>query len=467
MLLAGVFSAVNVAASSWADRAYIAHLSAPGAAWAAWVQSWTWVIAIFAQFCALAVFPDGPLPSRRWRVVPAALLLAAVALMVSFAVAPTIQDGYVVANPLPLPKSSFTQGGLAGYGIALFALAGCAGCLAVPVVRFRRGDAVLRRQLGWYAYGNAITLVLIVLAVLTDLPGVFQVLGPLAVAAGAGVAILRYRLYDIDIIVNRTLAWGVLTALVVALYIISVGFFRRLFAGGSTAGALLATGVVAVAFQPLRERVQRSVNQMVYGYRDQPEVVLRELARSLGSEIPPQGVLSSLAATLGRTLRLPTVLLEVEGDQELSARHGGGPRDGLVEAARASSGGTLLRVLAAPRRGGALTARDRQLLTDIAPSLAATAESLRLQRALDTARVRAVTALAEDQRRMRRDLHDGLGPVLAGLRLTIGTARKMVASDPAGRRRCWPRPRATSRPLPTTCGGSRTTCAPPPSMIWA
>ena len=225
--------------------------------------------------------------------------------------------------------------------------------------------------------------------------------------------------------------------------------------------------MVAVAFQPLRERVQRSVNQMVYGYRDQPEVVLRELARSLGSEIPPQGVLSSLAATLGRTLRLPTVLLEVEGDQELSARHGGGPRDGLVEAARASSGGTLLRVLAAPRRGGALTARDRQLLTDIAPSLAATAESLRLQRALDTARVRAVTALAEDQRRMRRDLHDGR--VESWLGCDSPSARPARWSPPTrrARRRCWPRPRATSRPLPTTCGGSRTTCAPPPSMIWA
>ena len=132
------------------------------------MQSWTAGSSLYSlQFCALAVFPDGRLPSRRWRVVPATLLLAVVALMISFAVAPTIQDGYVIANPLPLPKASFTQGGPVEYGIALLALAGCAGCLAVPRRSSGSGAATpcLRRQIGWYAYGNAINAhVLIVLA---------------------------------------------------------------------------------------------------------------------------------------------------------------------------------------------------------------------------------------------------------------------------------------------------------------
>jgi two-component system, NarL family, sensor kinase len=429
MLAAGVFSAVNVAASSWADRAFVAHLAAPGAAWAAWAQSWTWLVSVLASFWALAVFPDGRLPSRRWRAVIAALVLAGALLVAGFAVAPTIQDGYTVANPVPLPKASFPTAGPAGFLVAGLALAGCVGCLAAMAVRFRRGGPVLRRQIGWYAYGNAVTLVLIVLAVTIDVPSLLLILGPVAVAAGAAIGIMRYRLYDIDIIVNRTIAWGVLTALVIGLYVVSVGFFQRVFAGGSTAGALLATGVVAVAFQPLRERIQRSVNQLVYGYRDQPEMVLRELSRSLGSGTPPEGALVSLASTLGRTLRLPAVLLEVDGAPELTAVYGPGARGSLIEAASASNGGTMLRVLAAPRRGSTLTARDRLLLAGIAPSLAATAESLRLQHALDSARVRAVSALAEAQRRMRRELHDGLGPVLAGLRLTIGTARRIAGSD--------------------------------------
>ena len=104
---------------------------------------------------------------------------------------------------------------------------------------------------------------------------------------------------------------------------------------------------------------------------------------------------------------------------------------GLVQAASAQTGGTRVRVWVSPRGPGSLSGRDRQLLDSLAPSLVAAAEALRLRRALETARVRAIRALAEEQRRMRRDLHDGLGPVLAGVRLTIGAARRVVATDPA------------------------------------
>ena len=301
------------------------------------------------------------------------------------------------------------------------------------MVKFRRSGPDARRQIGWYGYGYAITAVVLVVAVTTDLPSALLAIGPVTVAAGAAIAILKFRLYDIDRIVNRTLAWGLLTALVVALYVISVGFFERAFAGGGSIGGLLATAVVAVAFQPLRSSVQRAVNQLIYGNRDQPEVIFRELAAMLDRDSGAEDPFAALADTLARSLRLPAVVLEVDGGSDLRASYASDQTQatGLVEVASAQTGGTRVRVWVRPRGPGALSGRDRQLLASLAPSLVAAAEALRLRRALETARVRAISTLAEEQRRMRRDLHDGLGPVLAGVRLTIGTARRVVATDPA------------------------------------
>ena len=120
------------------------------------MQSWTWVIAIFAQFCALAVFPEAR-ASRRWRVVPVVLLLAAVALMVSFALAPASHHGYVAASPAAAAEVELHASGLAGYGIPLSALVAAQ---AASRCRSSGSGAATRvlRQLGWYAYGNAITL---------------------------------------------------------------------------------------------------------------------------------------------------------------------------------------------------------------------------------------------------------------------------------------------------------------------
>ena len=153
--------------------------------------------------------------------------------------------------------------------------------MAAVLVKFRRSGPTARRQIGWYGYGYAITAVVLVVAVTTNVPSALLAIGPVSVATGAAIAILKLRLYDIDRIVNRTLAWGLLTALVVALYVISVGFFERTFAGRGSIGGLFATAVVAVAFQPLRSSVQRAVNQLIYGNRDQPEVIFRELVAML------------------------------------------------------------------------------------------------------------------------------------------------------------------------------------------
>jgi hypothetical protein len=200
-------------------------------------------------------------------------------------------------------------------------LSGIIGCLASVVVKFHRSGPVARRQIGWYAYGYGITAVVLVAAVTTNLPSALLAIGPVTVAAGAAIAILKFRLYDIDRIVNRTLAWGLLTVLVIAPYVITVGFFERAFTHGGSIGGLLATAIVAVAFQPLRVSVQRAVNQLIYGNRDQPEVVFHELAATLDPESGTEDPLAAITSTLARSLRLGAVVLDVDGGSDLQASY--------------------------------------------------------------------------------------------------------------------------------------------------
>jgi two-component system NarL family sensor kinase len=431
-MVSAVFSGANVATSSWADRAYVAHASgAVGAAWSAWASDWTWAISV-AGFSAIAIFPDSKLPSRRWLFAPVLVVAGCVAVAAGNALQPSV-GGYNIPNPFPLH-----WGFSANAPIAAVILAGLIGCLAASAVKVRRADGVVRRQIGWYTFGYAVTFIVLVLAVATNLPSAVLAVAPVAIAAGAAVGILKYRLYDLDMLVNRVLVWAALTTLSAVIYVVCVGFFQRLFADAATAGSALAAAAVAVAFQPLRLRVQHGVNRLIYGYRDQPDQVLREIARSLDSAVGSDAVLPALAATMARSLGLKGIVLDVDGGPQFSGPFGaaelapGQPgHQGLVEAATARHGGTTTRILVTPRRGSSVSARDRRLLADLAPSVAMAAESQRLGRALEQGRLRALAALAEEQRRVRRDLHDGLGPVLAGLRMTIGTARRVAVTEPA------------------------------------
>ena len=364
------------------------------------------------------------MPSKRWWPAPALLIFGCLLVAVGNALRPRISE-YGIANPVPVHLHV-----TADVPTAAAILAGLVGCLAAGLTKLRRADAAMRRQIGWYTFGYAVTLVILVLAVATNLPSGVLAVAPVAIAAGAAIGILQYRLYDLDLLINRTLVWVALTALCAALYVICVGFFQRLFANATTLGSLLATGVVAVAFQPLRIRLQHAVNRLVYGYRDQPDVVQREIARSIETTTDADAVLPALADTLARSLGLQGVVLEVDGGPQFRARCGT-ERPDLAEAALARHGATTLRVLITPRRGNAVAARDRRLVAGVAPAVAAAAESQRLNRALEQSRLRALATLAEEQRRMRRDLHDGLGPVLIGLRMTIGSARQIAATEPA------------------------------------
>ncbi len=164
-----------------------------------------------------------------------------------------------------------------------------------------------------FAIGAAVAALWPQTAVAYELSIVLSNLAILGIAAAAAVAILRYRLYGIDLIVNRTLVYGGLTALVIAIYVLVVGAFGLLLrAQDSLLIALVATGLVAALFQPLRARLQRTVNRLVYGDRDDPNAVLAQLGRRLEVSLDPGEVFPTLSETVAQALRLPYVAVGLQ-----------------------------------------------------------------------------------------------------------------------------------------------------------
>jgi len=267
-----------------------------------------------------------------------------------------------------------------------------------------------------------------------------QLLVPVTIATSMS----RYRLWDIDLILNRTIVYGVLTAIVVGIYALIVGALGALFqAQGNLLLSILATGLSAVLFQPLRRRLHHAVNQLMYGERDDPVEVLARLGQRLGAAIATDRVLPTLVETVAQALKLPYVAIALqEGDElRIAAKYEGGR---AVEQ-RGESGGTssllhlpliyqsetIGQLIVAPRTPGeALTPADRHLLEDIAHQAGVAAHAVRLTADLQRSRERLVTAREEERRRLHRDLHDGLGPTLASQTLKLDAALDLLESDP-------------------------------------
>lgn len=251
--------------------------------------------------------------------------------------------------------------------------------------------------------------------------------------ASMGIALLRHRLWDVDLFISRALVYGALTALIIALYGLVVGSFGALFrSSGSLLVGLLATGLAAVLFQPLRERLQRGVNRLMYGERDDPYTVLSRLGQRLEATLAPGAGLPTIVKTVAQALKLPFVAIALkEGEGFRIASSFGLPVDDPFILPLTYQGEVIGQLSCArrdPREE--FTSADRRLLEDIARQASTVAHSERLADDLQRSRVRLVTAREEERRRLRRDLHDGLGPQLASLILKSDAARNLMPHDP-------------------------------------
>ncbi len=265
--------------------------------------------------------------------------------------------------------------------------------------------------------------------IVTPLARFIQLLIPVTI----GIAIFRYRLWDIDLVINRVLFYGSLTTLTMLIYLSAVSALGYLFRGMAVEWVFfLATGLIAILFDPLRRRIQRAVNRLMYGERDDPYGVLTRLANSLEHSATPSEVLPSIAETVSQALKIPYVAIQVQknGENHQVAKVGQVQDDALIFPLFYQA--ELIGALQVGRRtpGEGFSNADLRLLENIARQAGSAAETVRLNAELVRSRAEIVTTREEERRRLRRDLHDGLGPILASQTLKMAAVRQLVRQNP-------------------------------------
>lgn len=256
---------------------------------------------------------------------------------------------------------------------------------------------------------------------------------PLPAVLAFAVAMLRHHLFDIDTVLNRTLVYGGLSGVIAGIYILIVAVLGIAFqARGNLLIALVAAGVVAALFQSLRLWLQRIVDRVMFGERDDPYAVLSRLGRRLETALAPETVLPTVAETVAHALKLPSVAITMnDGEHPTPGVEYGIPVGAPVTfplVYQSEVVGQLRVSRRAPDEQ--FSAAEKHLLEDIAHQAGIAVHATRLTADLQRSRARLVTTREEERRRLRRDLHDGIGPTLAGMTLKVGAIRNLLTSNP-------------------------------------
>jgi signal transduction histidine kinase len=406
--------------------------SLPAGRAAAWLSNWVWVIPLAMLAFVFLLFPTGQLRSRRWRpaawFVGGAFTLIGVDLLVNatrfwsepFSPASQVGDPLVLA---PL--------------LTLMPLALVVSVVAV-VVRFARSAGEERLQLKWFAAAAVLVVATLIPSMVTDsvVAAVLSNLAFLCLWVAIGVAVLKYRLYEIDVVISKAVLYGALAVFITAVYAgLVVG-------GGTLAGgrdspllAALAAAVVAVAFQPARQWAGRLANRVVYGRRATPYQVLSDFARRIGGAYSHEDVLPQMAQIVAAGTGAEQVVVWLRVDDQLHpvASAGGSPPAVPPQADGLSVDGQAMPALPGAdmsvpvvHRGdllGAISVRmpkgerpaGQQLVADVASQAGLVLSNVSLVEDLRASRQRLVTAQDEARRRLERNLHDGAQQDLVAL----------------------------------------------------
>src|SRR5215213_6922077 len=462
----GLLYAAQRFGGAYSDYVVRMNSALPGEEYAAWFSYWTELSGpMLAGVFVMLLFPDGHLPSRRWRIVAWTAVLGAALAVLWDAFDPGSLSNYTFLDN-PFGVDGYIIGGFTTYefflastfvGKTLLLTSSIVALLSLFVRLHRtRGDE--RQQLKWFLYaavpaGVCFSFALLLYTVVDFMMLVFStplitaakinlrfdpifyvaVFALLVVPVCTYIAILRHRLYDIDVVINRTLVYGALTACVVGIYVLAVGALGTFFqARGSLAVSLSATGLVAVLFQPIRSRLQRSVNRLMYGERDDPYAVISRLGRRLEATLAPEAVLPTLVETIAQALKLPYAAILLNEDEEFrTAVAYGSPSADQEALPLVYQREEIGRLVLSPRAPGeGFSDADRSLLEDLARQAEVAVHAVRLTTDLQHSRERLVATREEERRRLRRDLHDGLGAQLAGLNVQAGALRRLIPTDP-------------------------------------
>jgi len=438
--------------------------SLPGVEAVAWINAQSNVgLAVIPL--ALLLFPAGALPSPRWRPVAWAMVIAPLVAGIGSSVRPgpiSGPEGVRILNPIGIEALEgaaelLTTMGAAGSIIAAF------GCIAGLVVRFRRSRGEERQQLRWLAYmAAAAGLFLVSLSLLDLVPGgypdlisntlftAFVIVLGLGIPAASGIAILKYRLYDLDIVVNKTVVYLVLAAFITLVYFVMVvGIPVVVFGAGGGALDLLpfaAVAIIALAFQPVRRWASRLANRLVYGRRAEPYELLSEFSDHLAGSYSTDDVLPRMARLIGGGTGATVARVWVRvGDrlrttaswpvENVAATVGLEgeelpPFPGDERAYPVRHQGELLGAISLTMpRGEASTSSHDKLLGDLASQAGLVLRNVRLIEELRASRQRLVAAQDEERRRLERNIHDGAQQQLVALAVKLRLAENLAGKE--------------------------------------
>jgi signal transduction histidine kinase len=414
--------------------------SLPALGFVSWLEVWEWVLPVILMLFFLPLlFPDGKPISPRWWLL-----------------APLVLVGF----------------GLGLFGIHIGQVLGVIGTLLANVslfIRFRRAGPDQRQQIRWFAFAG---LVLAIVAVSGLVAGafiyhnntvvfnpIFDVLTPLAftaLAASLGIAVLKYHLYDIDVFLRQALVYGTLVVLISIVYfvtVVTVGSRVGQLPRNDPAAGVAVGAIVALAFQPVRRRLQRLANRLVYGKRATPYEVLSQFSKRVSEMYASEELPLRMAQVLaeGTTADSAAVWLRVGHELRRAASWPAGatgpstlplpsdelpPIPGAAQAVPVRYQGELLGALAVSKRQP-MTAAESRLLADLSreaglvlKNTRLTAELVQRLDELQASRQRLVSAQDTERRRLERNLHDGAQQNLVALKLKIALMKNLATTDP-------------------------------------
>jgi signal transduction histidine kinase len=417
---------------------------------AAWLPAWLWIPGTSGAMLLLLLFPDGRLPSPGWRWVLWLGIAGSLIGSVGFALLPGPLENFgVLDNPFSVgergPMSVVAYLGELLYGVGLILSA------YALIRRYRSATGEVRQQLKWLASAGSFLAVSLFVSFVAQIfrPSVFaaddqlltgQMIALIVIAGFSSLpiatafAILKYRLYDIDVVINKAVVYGILAAFITIVYFaIVVGIGALVGSGGNAVLSAVAAAVIAIAFQPARRRAQRLANRVVYGDRATPYEVLSGFSGRLAETYSIEDVLP----------RLARVLADGVGATRVAISLGSGARERTVasypDATDAGSderlfevrhqGELLGRIALAMPPNESLVPTQAKLVADVAAQAGLVLRNAALIEDLKASRQRLVAAQDEERRRIERNIHDGAQQQLVALAVKLKLADTLVGKD--------------------------------------
>jgi signal transduction histidine kinase len=414
--LMGVYELLGIYAGSSGGKGFLGGV-------AAWVNMWGFAPYFFTLPLLPHVFPDGRPLNRRWAWVVRAAVAAGFVTLVARMFSPVTGDIARIENPLGIASAEWLKYVTLVGAISLFFI-GIPLAVTSLALRMRRAPAVERTQLEWLFLGG-IFLVVGVMLPLGEAAEWGLAVGLFGLPIGIGIAMLRHRLFDVELTLNRTLVFGVLTGTVVAVYA-GVVYGIQLFAPGSRWGVLLVAAAALVAAAG-RDRVQQLVDRMLFGHRHNPYAVVAKVGRHVAAASQPLDALQRLVDGLRSALRLPYVAFTGNDISVTSGSPVHGSRVVPVEALGEAVGELHVGLRGAREKW---TPEETAAIEEVAARAGTLAYAAGLVVDVTRSRGRIVAAREEERRRLRADLHDGVAPALAGTALQLDSlARRMERED--------------------------------------